>query len=565
MKMEGRKFWEIASMLENKRISSRIERYLPFVVIAIAIAIRFYNLDLRPFHHDESVHAHFSYLLLKQGTYKYDPLWHGPFQYYLTAVLYRLFGDSEWISRMMPAIFGVGLVALPFTLKKYLGFKASFITAFLLAISPSFLYYSRFFRNDLYLVFFSLAAVVCVIHYLEGKKPIFIYLASILFALSLCTKENAYITAFIFSSFVVLYLLYTRGERTQKGIMLILKDNWLPTIVSLSIIAIIYTSFYSFFFRNPQDSFALFRAVSSWASYHTGPTAPFFFYAVLSLLYELPILIFGIAGIFYFARKKDLLMVFMSYWAISSFFIYSFVVYEKAPWLLPHLLLPLAFVAGKFIANISLEKKAFEAVQQSKIGRKRKTNKALNPKRRKKIGVESNCETASLPKKLIFAAFTLIVLSFCIFTSVNLNYYHFDDPAEPMIQAAQPPSSFNDLMTKIKEVASEHEGYQTRIQVVDGIAITQYLWYLRHYDRVEWNPKELDAPIILLSGDKEERAQNLSGYHQLNSSVMQWYWYPVTDFLSYDASRDYLIFRKIDREPVKTGTILFYSVKIEKV
>jgi len=512
MKMEGIKF---ASMLGKMRTSSRIELYLFFVVIAIAIALRFYNLDLRPFHHDESVHAHFSYQLFKQGTYNYDPMWHGPFQYYLTAVLYRLFGDGEWISRLMPALFGVCLVALPFTLRKHLGFKASFITAFLLAISPSFLYYSRFFRNDISLAFFSLAAVVCAIHYIEKKKPVFIYLASLLFALALCTKENAYITSFIFFSFVVLYFLYTRRQRTLKGIMMILKDNWLPTIVSLSILAIIYTSFHSFFFRNPQDSFALFRAVSHWASYQTGPTGPFYFYAALSLLYELTILILGIAGIFYFARRKDLLMVFMSYWAISSFFIYS-CIYEKAPWLLLHLLLPLAFVAGKFIANLSFE------------------------------------------KKHLFTAFTLIVLSFCIFTSVNLNYYHFDDPAEPMIQAAQPPRSFNDLMAKIKEVAAEHEGNQTRIQVVDGIATTQYLWYLRHYDRVEWNPKELDAPIILVSGDKMERAQNLSGYHQLNSSVMQWHWYPVTDFLSY-ASPDYLVFRKIDSEPAKTEIILFYK------
>jgi len=37
-----------------------------------------------------------------------------------------------------------------------------------------------------------------------------------------------------------------------------------------------------------------------------------------------------------------------------------------------------------------------EAVQQFKIGRKRKANRALNPKRSKIFGVKSNCETASL-------------------------------------------------------------------------------------------------------------------------------------------------------------------------
>ena len=125
---------EVDSMQGTKRSSLRFEKvelYLPFMLIAIAFALRFYNLDFRPFHHDESVHAHFSYLLFKQGMYGYDPTWHGPFLYYLTAAMYRLFGDTEWISRLMPALFGVALVALPFALKKQLGFKGSFITAFL--------------------------------------------------------------------------------------------------------------------------------------------------------------------------------------------------------------------------------------------------------------------------------------------------------------------------------------------------------------------------------------------------------------------------------------------------
>jgi uncharacterized protein (TIGR03663 family) len=540
----------IASSLESK-----IGVYLPFLLIAIAFALRFYNLDLRPFHHDESVHAHFSYLLFKQGTYRYEPMWHGPFLYYVTAVLYRVFGDSEWMSRMMPALFGVALVALPFTLKKQLGFKASLITAFLLAISPAFLYYSRFFRNDIYLVFFSLAAVVCVIQYREKKKSGFIYLASFLFALALCTKENAYITAFSFFSFAAAYFLYTHRQHTRKDLMRIFKDNWLMCIVSVSIIVILYTSLYSFFFGNTPDCIArhsehlplinaivtwsphlstcisyiacpVVEAVSHWSSYNTGPTGPFFFYAALSLLYELPLVIFGTAGMVYFARKKDTLMVFMSYWAMSSFFIYSFVVYEKAPWILLHMLLPLAFIAGAFTAEL------LKSLEREKV-----------------------------LYNYLFSAFTLLVFFFCIFASVNLNYYHFDDPAEPMIQAAQPPASFNDLMATIEEVAPQYEGNQTNIQVLDGIAKTQYLWHLRHYRSVDWSPEELDAPIILVSGDKMASAQNLSGYLQLNSSVMRWHWYPVTDFLAHESPLDYVLFRKIEREPAKTEVALFYRTR----
>jgi hypothetical protein len=41
-----------------------------------------------------------------------------------------------------------------------------------------------------------------------------------------------------------------------------------------------------------------------------------------------------------------------------------------------------------------------EAVQQFQIGRKRKANRALNPKRSKIFGVKSNCGTASDLKNL---------------------------------------------------------------------------------------------------------------------------------------------------------------------
>jgi hypothetical protein len=42
-----------------------------------------------------------------------------------------------------------------------------------------------------------------------------------------------------------------------------------------------------------------------------------------------------------------------------------------------------------------------EAVQQSKIGRIRKADNALNQKRRNIFGVKTNCETASIVKTYI--------------------------------------------------------------------------------------------------------------------------------------------------------------------
>ena len=63
-------------------------------------------LDLKLFHHDEAIHAWFSYELLTKGAWVYDPSYHGPFLYYVTAGMFSLFGASDLVARLLPALFG---------------------------------------------------------------------------------------------------------------------------------------------------------------------------------------------------------------------------------------------------------------------------------------------------------------------------------------------------------------------------------------------------------------------------------------------------------------------------
>ena len=47
-------------------------------------ALRLIDLGDRPFHHDESQDAYFSWLFRRPGDYQYNPLLHGPLRFYLT-------------------------------------------------------------------------------------------------------------------------------------------------------------------------------------------------------------------------------------------------------------------------------------------------------------------------------------------------------------------------------------------------------------------------------------------------------------------------------------------------
>ena len=70
------------------------------LLIAVSAGLHLWGLGDRSFHHDEAIHAHASYVLLKDGAYQYDPTYHGPLLYYLTAATLAAVGDSDFTARV---------------------------------------------------------------------------------------------------------------------------------------------------------------------------------------------------------------------------------------------------------------------------------------------------------------------------------------------------------------------------------------------------------------------------------------------------------------------------------
>src|SRR5262249_50876582 len=109
------------------------------------------------------------YLYVGRG-YKHDPMMHGPFQFHLNALIYFLFGDTDYTGRMLPAIFGVIAVMMPIALRKYLGRVGALLAATFIAISPDMLYYSRFARNDIYHAVWSMLAIAGLFGFITTRK-----------------------------------------------------------------------------------------------------------------------------------------------------------------------------------------------------------------------------------------------------------------------------------------------------------------------------------------------------------------------------------------------------------
>ena len=138
-------------------------------LFAIAFGLRFWDLGARALHHDESIHAQWSWGLI-QGNYRHDPVFHGPLYYHAQGLVFLVFGASDYTARVSPAIFGMALVALPLLMRRWLGPVGTIAAVAFLTFSPTVLYYSRFIREDVYMAFFILAMAAAMWRYMAGDQ-----------------------------------------------------------------------------------------------------------------------------------------------------------------------------------------------------------------------------------------------------------------------------------------------------------------------------------------------------------------------------------------------------------
>jgi len=362
-------------------------------IFLITIFLRFWQLDLKLLHHDEAIHSWFSYELLTKGSWAYDPSYHGPFLYYVTAGMFSLFGDSDFVARLLPALFGALLIPLVYCIYRigYIDKRQTIFAALFLALSPDMVYFSRFLRHDIFMLFFTLLLLVAVLYYFEFGKTRYAIIAALAMAGGLSCKEEMPVIILIFASF----FLYSLWRKKIK-----LPPDWrydllIGFFIVIGIMSVMYSAFgahiETLIGQNLQlNTTGWYRAVEHWTEMHNQQRlgGPWFFYIPFYLLYELPIFILAIIGTIQFVgkdihpslfikqiqyriqyrgsdipiselaavstqqlkiqkreySKSDEFFGFCVYWMILIMAFYA-VVGEKVPWLIIPQLLPMCFVA----------------------------------------------------------------------------------------------------------------------------------------------------------------------------------------------------------------------------
>ncbi len=325
----------------------------------VAFGTRFYGLGDRPYHHDESIHAQQSYNLMKDGTWRYEPAYHGPFLYYANALVYRLFGVTNTTARLLPAVFGLLLIAAAVPLARWIGKTGAVAYALLVLISPHLTYFSRFIREDLYSLVFTLGTILAVQMFFETDRARWLTLGAVSFALAGVTKENAYMTGVLFVAYGVWALVErvarAKGNRRALAEALAVTARWIrahivPLLTAGLVFLSIWALLYSAFGKYPQDWLAIPKAVKYWMGQHSIARIPGpWYYYVPQLLYYETAIVF--AAIFAFRRRetRSPFLRFTLFWAIGSLLLYAWA-REKVPWLTVHALLPITILAADGVA-----------------------------------------------------------------------------------------------------------------------------------------------------------------------------------------------------------------------
>ncbi len=220
----------------EKRAGAR-ELWLAFWLILIAtvvgLSLRLPQLDLRPMHTDETTQA-IKFRDLLSGTYEYDPVeHHGPTLLYFTKPVKWLAGAesfqdmTEVTLRLTPLLFGMALILLMPLLADALGRASIGWAALLLAVSPIFVFYSRYYIMEMLLVFFTFSTIACGWRFYVTRSVFWLVLCAASAGLMHATKETFVLhVAAMFGGLGVVML-----SRTLVGGMLVSRNR--PQAITL--------------------------------------------------------------------------------------------------------------------------------------------------------------------------------------------------------------------------------------------------------------------------------------------------------------------------------------------
>jgi uncharacterized protein (TIGR03663 family) len=475
------------------------------VLLVIALGLRVSQLERRPMHPDEANQAVRTGILQETGVYQYDPDdHHGPSLYYLSLpsawlTSGRSFaGTTETTFRVIPALFGFALILLIYLMRNGIGWAAALFAGLFTAISPALVYYSRYYIQEMLLVFFAFGAIYCGWRYLRRPSPGLAVWTGVLLGFMYATKETAILS---FAAMAVALFAASSGMAPKE------RRGWLAGIdrrhaliavaAAVGTAVLLLTSLFTYPAGILESilSYRIYLARAAGDSLHVHPWSyyiqmlTYFRYGPGPVWSEgliVGLAVIGAIGAWWGGgRGEDLkLLRFLSVYALVLIVLYSAIAH-KSPWLLLSFLQPMAVLAGFGVVA------ALRAVR-------------------------------FVPLKAV----VIVLVGLGVYHLAGLtwltNFRYAADPRNPYVYAHTAPDLLN-LVERVEQIAAIHpHGRELYIQVIAHPHNTWPLpWYFRKYGTVGYWETAEEVPnspapaIIIVSPDQEEDfGERLPGRYQ---------------------------------------------------
>jgi uncharacterized protein (TIGR03663 family) len=461
------------------------------LALAAGLALRTARLDVRPMHHDEANQAVKFGALLERGEYRYDPHdHHGPTLYYLALPAAALRGQMTLASldertlRGVTAVFGAATILLLFWLTPGIGRTAVVAGAWLVALSPAMVFYSRMFIQESLFACFTLAFAIALGRVATGGGLVWSAVAGVAAGLAMATKE----TSVIVLPAALAACVLSRWSLRKSGWPSPADARWgRSALVALAAAAAVAALFYSSFFSSPAGILEPLRGVGTYVDRAAGQTAhvhPWHYYVSL-LAYsssgglrwtEALVLLLAAVGVAAAWGLPDRARPLRTFWAryLAGFTVVAAAIFSAIPYKTPWNVLP--FYTG----TIVLAGIGFSALVHA---------------------------TDRRAARAVLIAAVAIASGHLGWQAWRASVTYAADPRNPYVYAQTVPDAVR-MAARIRSLAALHpDGSGIQVSVIAGPHEQWPLpWYLRTMPRVGYwtaqgDPVALQAPVIVASMD----------------------------------------------------------------
>lgn len=331
------------------------------LILIVLGGLRFYELGLKPAHHDESINGFFVHQIWQNGWFQYDPSnYHGPLLFYLFAFAERCFGWGVESFRIVTVSFSVAqlLVLWAYFRRRAPGGLWQLLP---LLVSPGFMFFARSGIHESVFVFFMTLFLLGSVEILDaslaskstaGRWP----LPALIWGLWGCLVVKETWILLVVAGVLAYAVVWRLNdlEFNLRKIAAQLRGAAGHLVAALVSLVLLFTGFW----QRPRGMIDFFTAFLPWTKTgmdQAGHSKAITYWAEITARHEVPLALF-LAVIFIFGALNFKRLKAGTQWlfltAFLHFLFFSIIPY-KTPWCVISILMPCAMAGMSVWSDLS--------------------------------------------------------------------------------------------------------------------------------------------------------------------------------------------------------------------